>query len=232
VNRQNAGRTAGPTVAGIVLAAGRSSRMGRSKALLDAGGEPFIARAVTALRVGGCSPVIAVVPAAAEQEACAAEAAGAVVARNPDPGSEQADSLRLALRMLPGDVIGVLVLPVDHPLVRAASVAELIRAFAERRPPVVRPVLAGRPGHPTLFDRAVLDRGLAGPLPEGARSLVASLGGAVLDLPVEDPGIVADIDTPEEYRRHFGRAPSEYVQQTSDSGAARHERLAHERGAA
>src|SRR5690606_10521548 len=104
------------------------------------------------------------------------------------------------------------------------------RAFAERRPPVVRPVLAGRPGHPTLFDRAVLDRGLAGPLPEGARSLVASLGGAVLDLPVEDPGIVADIDTPEEYRRHFGRAPSEYVQQTSDSGAARHERLAHERG--
>src|SRR5690606_21335201 len=65
-----------------------------------------------------------------------------------------------------------------------------------------------------------------------ARSLVASLGSAVLDLPVEDPGIVADIDTPEEYRRHFGRAPSEYVQQTSDSGAARHERLAHERGAA
>src|SRR5690606_33929109 len=154
------------SVAGIVLAAGRSRRMGRPKPLLDAGGESFIARAVAVLRAGGCTRVVAVVPAAGERVAQAAETAGADVARNPDADSEQADSLRLALRHVSGDVIGILVLPVDHPLVRDATVAALIRAFLERRPPVVRPVHGGQPGHPTLFDRAVLERGLAGPLPE------------------------------------------------------------------
>lgn len=204
MNPPSAARIAESRVAGIVLAAGRSSRMGRSKALLDAGGEPFIARAVAALRAGGCSRVVAVVSASGEREALVAEATGAVVARNPEAGSEQADSLRLALRMLPDDVIGVLVLPVDHPLVRGASVAALIRAFAAGCVPVVRPVHAGRPGHPTLFDRAVLERGLAGPLAEGARSIVAALGDAVLDLSVEDAGILADVDTPEDYRRLIG----------------------------
>src|SRR5690606_14894504 len=97
---------------------------------------------------------------------------------------------------------------------------------------VVRPVHAGRPGHPTLFDRAVLERGLAGPLAEGARSIVAALGDAVLDLSVEDAGILADVDTPEDYRRLIGPTTGDDPRRPLEPDPPGRERPTPDRGAA
>jgi molybdenum cofactor cytidylyltransferase len=190
---------------GIVLAAGRSERMGRSKALLPTGEDSFLRAAVDTLTAGGCDPVVVVT--GSEEVEAEARSAGAEVVWNDATDAEQIDSLRLGLEAGGGATSGAVaavVLPVDHPLVRVATVGALIEA-AERHPgAIVRPVLDGRPGHPTLFPRAVWPRLLDPDLPNGARSLVEDAAVETVDVPVDDQGVVADIDTPDLYERYLG----------------------------
>lgn len=193
-----------PKVAGVIPCAGASTRMGRSKALLDAGGRSFLAATIGALVAGGCDPVVVVVGPGQIDEARRAKAAGAAVLENPDPGEGPITSLRLALAVLGASVEGVAFLPVDHPRVQPETVAALVDAFREGDAPLVLPTLRGDRGHPALFRRtlfaALMDPGLEG----GARTVVhAHLEGATL-VEVDDAGVVTDIDTPDAYRNAFG----------------------------
>jgi nicotine blue oxidoreductase len=162
-------------IAGIVLAAGRSSRMGEPKALLRVGGRSFLEHAVTALAAGGCEPVLVVTaphsdPVAASI-AAQATALGARVAVNPGPGEEQVDSLRAGIRALDEDCEAALVLPVDVPGVDAGLARALIAAFRAGGAPLVQPCDGVRHGHPVLVARPLWAELLSGPLPEGMRSL-------------------------------------------------------------
>jgi len=188
---------------GIVLAAGRSRRMGTPKALLKVGGESFLALAAGALRAGGCAEVVVVVGGDAAAAAVAREAArlGTHVVENRRPDAEQIDSLRLALDALSPDVEAVVVTPVDFPRVHAHTVAQLCNAFRADPAPIVVPVSAGVLGHPTLFARAVFPELRAGPLPEGARTVVAAHAHDRREVPVDDPAILLDVDTPADYER-------------------------------
>lgn len=190
-------------VAGVVPCAGRSTRMGRSKALLDAGGRSFLAAVVGALVGGGCEPVLVVVGPGQEDEARRGRAAGAVVLENPDPGEGPITSLRVALAALGGGVEGVALLPVDHPLVAPETVATLVDELLGGEAPLVLPAVHGRRGHPALFRRTLFAELMAEGLDEGARSVVhRHLEQAAL-VEVEDAGTVTDIDTPEAYRAAF-----------------------------
>lgn len=186
-------------VAGLVLAAGRSSRMGAPKPLLELEGRTFVEAAVRALREGGCRDVVAAV--ASEETAAAARSVGARVVEG-EPAGEQIDSLRRGLDALGPDVEAAAVLPVDHPRVRPATVAALLEAWRSDPDAVVRPVHDGQPGHPTVFPRRSWSALRDPTLPEGARSVVAAE--RVTDVAVDDPGVLLDIDTPETYRRHGG----------------------------
>lgn len=191
-------------VAGVVPAAGSSLRMGRPKALLDAGGRSFVAAVVGSLVGGGCDPVVVVTGVGQHDVRRRAEAAGAVVLQNPAPGEGPITSLRLALAALGTAVDGVALLPVDHPAVRPETVADLLAAFIAAGTPLLLPTLNGRRGHPTFFHRRLfaelLDPGLEG----GARAVVhRHLEEATL-MEVLDSGTLADIDTPEAYRAAFG----------------------------
>lgn len=195
-------KAAGSAVAaGLVLAAGKSSRMGRPKPLLELDGEPFLGAAVRTLREGGCRVVVAVV--ASEDAAAAARSAGARVAEGA-PDGEQIESLRHGLDAMGSDIDAVVVLPVDQPRVAASTVRALLLAWRRDPAAIVRPVHDGRPGHPTVFPRrswgSLRDPGLAA----GARSVVEAE--PVLDVMVDDPGVLIDIDTPDDYRRH-GASP-------------------------
>jgi CTP:molybdopterin cytidylyltransferase MocA len=191
------------SVGGVVLAAGRSARMGESKALLEIDGETFLERAIGILQGGGCG-VVAVVLAAGDAGRRAGELArarGALAVENRLEAAEQIDSLRIGLAALPAEAEAAIALPVDHPLADAQTVAALIRTFHSSGAPIVRPVYRDRPGHPVLFARAVWEE-LADPdLAEGARDVVHRHAEEIRDVAIDDRGVTVDVDTPDDYLR-------------------------------
>jgi molybdenum cofactor cytidylyltransferase len=192
----------------IVLAAGRSARMGRPKPLLRVGDESFVERAVRVLQEGGCRGVTVVVSDVAAEAARLAEQAGARIVVNDDAESEPIDSIRLALAILPDDTAWVAILPVDHPLVEPGTITRLIAAAHARGGAIVRPVYQGAPGHPGLYARRTFPDFFRPDLERGAHSVVEAFGDEVVDIPVDDPGVRADLNTPEELRHWLGREAS------------------------
>jgi CTP:molybdopterin cytidylyltransferase MocA len=201
------------TIDGVVLAAGRSARMGRPKPLLRVDGETFLERAIRRLAAGGCRSVSVVVSDREGAVPRLARALGASVVVNPESSSAQIDSVRLALANLPPDSSAVVVLPVDAPLVAIATVAAVIAAFRARRAPLVLPVHAGKDGHPVLLARATFASILRDDLPEGLHSLLQSRADTIERVPVDDYGTLSDIDTPEQYE-DLGRQSSVNNQQS------------------
>ena len=192
--------SSGGRVVGVVPAAGASTRMGRAKALLEVEGVTFLRRVVRALSDGGCSAVVVVVPEGSDDIAREAGAAGATVLTNPDPGEGPVTSLRLAIDALANDVDAIAYLPVDHPLVSADSVAELIQAFRSSGSPLALPTFGEKRGHPAIFARVLFDDLLDPMLEGGARTVVHRHLASAFILASEDPGVIADIDTPDDYR--------------------------------
>lgn len=194
-------------VAGVVAAAGTSSRMGRTKALLMARGLPFLERVADAFREGGCDLVFVVVRELEGAEARLAKTLGLRVVVNPDPDEGPISSLRAALRVLPDDVAWCGWCPVDHPLVRAETVARLIDTARQRPDRIIVPRRGDERGHPVIFPRSVFEELLSGHLPQGARSVVRRDPDRVHVVTVSDPGVVADIDTPADYAERFPDEP-------------------------
>jgi molybdenum cofactor cytidylyltransferase len=191
------------SVHGVVLAAGESARMGQPKALLTIGSESFLQRAVRTLYAAGCDRVHVVTgPDAGWADAATAGLDVDLVA-NPVPGSEQIDSLRLVLQRLPGEVRAVVVLPVDLPLVTPETVRLLIDTYRGEPAPLLLPFHGAVAGHPVLLDRALFAEILETVLEEGLRSLILGRTQALREVRVIDPGILIDIDTPDDYRRHI-----------------------------
>jgi molybdenum cofactor cytidylyltransferase len=205
------GRDLGPPIlnvraAGIVLAAGASRRMGTAKAGLIYAERTFLAHVIAALSGGGVADVV-VIAGAAEAAVRAALPAGSnvPVVRNPAPDRGQLSSLKIALehvRETMPDAAAIVVALVDHPAIRATTVARLLTAAAEPKPlPIVLPTHDGRRGHPVLFGRPVWQEILGTADDLGAGAVVRADPGRVREVAVDDPGILVDIDTPEDFRR-------------------------------
>ena len=189
----------------IVLAAGRSSRMGRAKATLPAGdGHTFLTRIVRTFLDAGVDDVIVVVGHEADAIAASFAASGLparfVVNREYDRG--QLSSLLAGLNAIdrPG-VSGVLVTLVDVPLVSAATVRAVIDSYQITHAPIVRPTSGERHGHPLLIDRSVFAALRAADPTTGAKPIVRAHASAVGDIPIDDEGAFTDIDTMDEYQR-------------------------------
>jgi len=196
----------------IVLAAGRSSRMGRAKAMLPVGGgDTFLTRIVRTFREAGVDDVIVVVGHEADAIARAFSESGLaarfVVNRAYDRG--QLSSLIAGLNAIdrPG-VAAALVTLVDVPLVSAATVRAVVDRYRASRVPVVRPTSGSRHGHPLLIDRALFDLLRRADPEEGAKPVVRAHASAAGDLAIADEGAFTDIDTMEEYQRAISRRRS------------------------
>ena len=200
------------TVPGVVLAAGRSTRMGRPKALLPAGpaGETFVSRIVRTLRAGGVDDVVVVAAGLAEEitRVLSREEPPPRVVINPEPGRGQFSSLQVGLHAVsrPG-VSGMLVTLVDVPLVNAGTIERLLAVHRSTGAPVVRPERQGRHGHPVIFDRSVFGEIGAAPAGSSAKAIIAAHLRASVSVPVAEDGPFRDIDTPAEYARAFDRLP-------------------------
>ena len=176
--------------------------MGSAKALLDARGQSFLSRVVSAL-AGGCHPVVVVVRDPRGDVAAEAHARGAVVEVNPDPAEGPISSIRLALAKWGEGMDACAVCPVDHPLVAAATVRLLAAGIADAEADILIPAYRGRRGHPAIFHRRLFEELLDPELPEGARTVVRRSPSRVREYAVDDAGVIADLDTPSQYRRHF-----------------------------
>jgi CTP:molybdopterin cytidylyltransferase MocA len=193
-------------IGAVVLAAGRSARMGHPKALLPYGGSTFLGCVLGLLETAGVEAVrIVTGPDDKGLRAAAPTLPGEAWVENPAPDDGMLSSVRLGVCALPAGTEAFFLWPVDHPLVRAATVSALLSAWRTHRPPVVVPRHRGRRGHPVLFDASTIPEILSAPDDAGARHVVAAHADDRIELEVADAGILADIDTPEAYEGAFGR---------------------------
>jgi molybdenum cofactor cytidylyltransferase len=190
-----------PRVAGLVMAAGRSSRMGANKLLMDDSGKPIVARVVERALAADVAEIVVVT---GHQEA---EVRAALAGQNvrlvscPDYADGMSASLRRGLKALSADVDAALVLLGDMPRVSTALLRRMIAAFnpIEGRAIIV-PSFQGKRGNPVLWDRRFFGEMMELHGDVGARHLIGEHAELVTEVEAEDAGIFLDIDTPEAYR--------------------------------
>ena len=192
-------------VSALLLAAGSSTRMGRSKQLLAIHDRPAALHCLAAIREGGLNAVVAVVNSAHESLVDLMRAAGVTVAFNDQPGSEMAESVRVGLGHIDAACTGVLIFLADHPLVSSGTVAALSEVHLEDPHRIIIPVHQGRRGHPTLFPREVLS-GLGPGM--HLRGIIQANPDRVRLVPVVDEGTVLDMDTEAQYREVIRKSGS------------------------
>jgi molybdenum cofactor cytidylyltransferase len=187
------------SVAGLILAAGESRRMGFPKALLPYREETFL-DTLSGLFAARCSPVIVVLGSAAELIEAHAKRPATFVT-NRDYARGMTTSLQCGLWAVPLEADGVLFTLVDPPAVSQATLEALL---AEPRPLLRVPRYGAERGHPIWFSRQLIPEFLA--IPEGgaANEVVHRHRAETEFLDLDDPGIVADIDDPEAYRKLRG----------------------------
>jgi CTP:molybdopterin cytidylyltransferase MocA len=180
-------------VAAVILAAGASSRMGSPKAFLDYRGETFLGRLTRMLRVY-CESVFVVAGAPLE-------APGTQVVVNPAPERGMLSSLQcgLAAAVAAGTKQAVAFTPVDYPAMEESTIEAIVARWSGELLRIPRH--QGRRGHPVLIARPIISEILA--LPDGAqaRDVVRRHETDIVYVDVNDPGILADVDTPADYER-------------------------------
>lgn len=188
------------SVAALILAAGKSARMGQPKSLLRVERKTFLERIVEEAEGAQLSGITIVLGHKANEilEALPQFRHRAVVNTGYELG--QLSSLQLGLRTLsPASPDGVMVFLVDHPFVHRQLLNDLIEAFSTHEAPIVVPSFQNRRGHPMIFAASLFDELLRAPLDRGALSVVRKHQDRILHLVVNDPGVLIDIDTPEAY---------------------------------
>lgn len=185
-----------PAVAAVVLAAGRSARMGQNKLVVDVLGTPMIGRVVDALLASSVERVVVVT--GHEQERVQAALAGRDVSfvHNPEHAAGMSTSLRAGMRALGPGVDAALVCLGDMPWIAPAHIDALIDAFqpVEGREICV-PMYQGKRGNPVLFGARLFEEmtQLAGDV--GARALIDAHAEVVFQVPVDHSGVLVDVDT-------------------------------------
>lgn len=194
-------------VIAILLAAGESRRMGFPKPLLRIDGSTFIAH--TAARILQVAPKLVIVlgaHAVRVRPAVPVDPRIAIV-ENPDFIQGQLSSLKVGLRRAITDGAGaVMVHLADHPTVATTTYRDLLAEYEQVAHPIVIARYNGRRGHPAIFDTAVFDELIAAPEDQGAKVVVNADPARVTYLDVADPGVVLDLDTPDDLVR-AGLAP-------------------------
>jgi molybdenum cofactor cytidylyltransferase len=183
----------------VVLAAGASRRMGRPKALLPLGHTTFVRRIVEALEAAEVTNIFVIVRHEI-RDLVATEIEGVATARvvvNPHAEDGQLSSLVTALDTI-DEAGAVLVTLVDVPLVRPSTIRALIARAGASPALILRAVHHGRHGHPVIFKHEVFAALRSADPALGAKAVMRAV--AVEDVEVDDPGIVSDVDTPEDYR--------------------------------
>ena len=182
-------------VSAVVLAAGMSKRMGSPKQLLRMGGRTLLQIALETLTQSRVQEIVVVL--GASEDAIRREVAldGAKVVANEAYREGMGTSLRVGLEAVDPRAGTALVVLADQPFLRSSTINELIEQHRKRQPQIVIPLYRGFRGNPVLLDRSVFPElaGLSGDI--GCRAIFGSHTENILKVPVNDPGILLDVDT-------------------------------------
>jgi molybdenum cofactor cytidylyltransferase len=197
--RENLGSDGNRHVTAIILAAGRSTRMGGpNKLLAELGGKPLVRLVTEQALASKAHDVIVVTGHQAELVEKALAGLDVKFVRNPDFAEGLASSVKAGVAAVPDDADGAVICLGDMPMISAQLIDHLIEAFAPDRGNLIAvPVSDGRRGNPVLWSRRFFNELMALDGDIGARHLIARHGEAVAEVAVEGFGAFLDIDTPQ-----------------------------------
>jgi len=184
-------------LAAVILAGGASRRMGSPKALVSYQGASFLEHLLSVTRHPAIGVRRVVLGPDADAISQQVTLAPDEIVINRDWELGQLSSIHAALRSLPEGTQGMLLCPVDHPLVSAALVDALVRTFLETRAPVVLPMFEGRRGHPVIFAAAVYEELLRAPMDTGARAVVWAHNSDLQEVSTTEEGCVVNLNDPD-----------------------------------
>lgn len=189
-------------LAAAILSAGESRRMGSPKALIPYHGHTFLEHLIevtTHPRIGIRKIVLG---AGAEKIIEKLQLDRASVAINENWQQGQLSSIQTAVRSLPrGETEGLILCPVDHPLVSAELVTRLIAEFDASGKLIVLPTYRGKRGHPLIFRANLYEEILAASPEIGARQVVWNHANDLLEVPTEEEGIILNLNNPDSLKK-------------------------------
>ena len=190
----------GPHIAAIVLAAGRSTRMGaENKLLADIGGKPMVRVVVEAALASAARPVLVVTGHQQPQVRAGLAGLDVSLIANPNYASGLSGSLKAGVRAVPDECTGALVLLGDMPKIGPENLDRLIAAFGPGA--IVVPVHHGRQGNPVLWPRSCFPELLQLEGDAGAKRLIAAHQQQVREVEMRTTGMFADVDTAEDLQQ-------------------------------
>jgi molybdenum cofactor cytidylyltransferase len=186
-------------VAAIILAAGRSTRMGGpNKLLAELGGKTLVRIVTEQALASKAQSVVVVTGHQADEVEKALRGLKVTFVRNPDFADGLASSVKAGVAAVPADAAAAVICLGDMPLIDAHLIDRLIEAFAPDRGNLIAvPVSDGRRGNPVLWSRRFFDELMALDGDIGARHLISRHSEAVAEVPVDGHGAFLDIDTPQ-----------------------------------
>ncbi len=185
-------------ISAIILAAGRSERMGRPKPLVEIGARPMLARTLESVRRSRVDQVVLVLGHEAERVQKAIPHGGVAVVVNPEWEAGMSTSLRAGVRAVMPSAAAFLVVLGDTPFVSPKTIDILLKRWRGGGPRILIPTYLRVRGNPVLLSRSLTPEleALTGDV--GARALFEGHAGDILEVPVEDAGVLLDIDAPEQ----------------------------------
>lgn len=190
---------AGKHVAAVILAAGRSTRMGGpNKLLSEVGGKPMVRVVAAQVAASKARPIIVVTGHQGELVEKALQGLPVTFARNPGFAEGLSTSVKAGIAAVPPTADGVIMCLGDMPQISASMIDRLIAAFdPERGALIVTPSVAGKRGNPVIWSRRFFPELAALEGDVGARNLLTSYPEAVVEVPFDDGGVLIDVDTPD-----------------------------------
>jgi molybdenum cofactor cytidylyltransferase len=174
--------------------------MGSFKPLLPFGGRPMIARVVETFAATEVKTILLVTGHEASRVEQAIAGMRAVCVHNPHYAQDMLTSVQAGVAALPDDAGAFFIALGDQPAVHPATVATMIRAWRAAGAPLVQPVFAGRHGHPVLFAAELMAEIFALRPGQTLKTIVQRYRPQALECPVDDPAVVIDVDTPQDYK--------------------------------